>query len=516
MNNNTFQTAVDYYNAKDYGTALSRFTECLQDAEQKPEQGEIGLLYHRIGNCLMKLRDHEEAIHAYTQATADSAYDAIGAVNTNLGNAYAALHDYDNAVKHYEIAVSDRGYATPYKAYSGMGKAYLKLGKSADAGSAFRSAALDEANPNPVPALLNLGICFMALGRPGDAVASYESALQFDMDVDTKNKLYANLGQAYVADGKMQQGVNAFEMALADKTYFLNDAASVDYQRAVGAVAQGTDVMDPLDGTASADVSGLDISGDGVPVYHETDEDAANAHPLNMADSYGVEDNYETGDERFFNASDEELERWSRGVARQDRKRRNVGLKVLVTLIVLALLALSAGLLAYTQGWGYPSQQTVVQNLFTDKNLSASHDFMPGISSDDIATMLDPVITDENVVIDGVESEMNSSVVYATATTSEGGTVNYKISLARDGLGWKLTNVELYFPSQESGSTVSATSASTEATSASSSASSSAAAQADTQPAEELDQGDAAQAEEGAEQAAEEGAEQPVEEGAEG
>lgn len=492
MNNNTFQTAVDYYNAQDYGTALSRFTECLQDSEQTPEPGEIGLLYHRIGNCLMKLRDHEEAIHAYTQAAADSSYEAIGAVNTNLGNAYAALHDFDNAVKHYEIAVSDRGYDTPYKAYSGMGKAYLKLGKSADAGSAFRSAALDEANPNPVPALLNLGICFMALGRPADAVASYESALQFDMDSDTKNRLYANLGQAYVADGKMQQGVNAFETALADKTYFLNDAASVDYQRAVGAVAQGTDIMDPVDGMGSADVSGLDITGDGVPVYHETDEELANANPLNLANSYGVEDDYQTGDERFFNASDEELERWSRGVARQDRKRRNVGLKALVTLIVLALLLAAAGLLAYTQGWGYPSQQTVVHNLFTDKNLSGAHDFVSGVSSDDVATMLDPVVQDENVVIDGVDSAMNTSVVYATANTGEGGQVSYKITLARDGIGWKLSNVELYFPSQgdsdSSGASLantaeqqtassaasSATSAATSATSATSAATSAA------------------------------------------
>lgn len=515
MNTNTFQTAVDYYNAKDFGQALSRFTECLQDTDSAPEPGEIGLLYHRIGNCLMKLRDHEEAIHAYTQSTADSAYEAIGAVNTNLGNAYAALHDYDNAVKHYEIAVSDRGYETPYKAFSGMGKAYLKLGKSAEAGSAFRSAALDDANPNPVPALLNLGICFMALGRPADAVASYESALQFDMDTDTKNKLYANLGQAYVADGKMQQGVNAFEMALADKTYFLNDAASVDYQRAVGAVAQGTDVMDPLEGDGGADVSGLDISGDGVPVYHETDVDAANANPLNLANSYGVEDDYESGDDRFFNASDEELENWSRGVARQDRKRRNVGLKVLVTLIVLALLALAAGLLAYTQGWGYPSQQTMVKNLFVDKNMSGAHDFLPGISSEDIATMLDPVVQDENVVIDGVESAMNTSVVYATAHTEEGGQVSYKISLARDGIGWKLTNVELYFPSQGEASAQASAAATPSQSDTSTSAGSEAALQQTEQPAEEQPAEAEQPAEGEAEQPMEAEAEQPAEEEAE-
>ena len=64
---------------------------------------------------------------------------------------------------------------------------------------AFREAALDEGNPDPTKALLNLGVCFMALNRPVDAVASYESALQFDMVPDIRHKLYANLGQAYVA-----------------------------------------------------------------------------------------------------------------------------------------------------------------------------------------------------------------------------------------------------------------------------------------------------------------------------
>ena len=55
------------------------------------------------------------------------------------------------------------------------------------------------------------------LNRPADAVASYESALQFDMDAATRNKMYANLGQAYVALGQMQKAMSAFESALADK-----------------------------------------------------------------------------------------------------------------------------------------------------------------------------------------------------------------------------------------------------------------------------------------------------------
>ena len=170
--------------------------------------------------------------------------------------AYASLRDYTNAINCFEKSVADTTNPTPYKSYMGMGNALMKLGKSAEAGVAFREAALDESNPDPTKALLNLGVCFMALNRPADAVASYESALQFDMQPATRNKLQASLGQAYVACGQMEKAVHAFEEAIADKTYYLSDSASVDYQRAVGAVAQGTSEPVSYTHLATTSISG--------------------------------------------------------------------------------------------------------------------------------------------------------------------------------------------------------------------------------------------------------------------
>ena len=240
MNNELFDRANERYRLRDYRGALMAFTECLQDTNFPLTPGEMGLLYHQIGNCLVKLKNPREAIQAYSQATADTAYRALATVECNLGMAYASLRDYTNAINCFEKSVADTTNPTPYKSYMGMGNALMKLGKSAEAGVAFREAALDESNPDPTKALLNLGVCFMALNRPADAVASYESALQFDMQPATRNKLQASLGQAYVACGQMEKAVHAFEEAIADKTYYLSDSASVDYQRAVGAVAQGT------------------------------------------------------------------------------------------------------------------------------------------------------------------------------------------------------------------------------------------------------------------------------------
>ncbi|MCL1798297.1 MAG: tetratricopeptide repeat protein [Eggerthellaceae bacterium] len=447
MNNEIFQQAHLAYEAKDFQTARNGFTKCLHDAQSPLAPGELGLLYHQIGNCLVKLKDYHEAIHAYTQATADSLYDASGVVNHNLGMAYAALHDYENAIRHFELAVTDAKYDTPFKAYSSMGNALLKLGKSAEAGVAFRQAALDERNPDPTKALLNLGICFMALNRPQDAIASYESALPFSMDTATRNKLFANLGQAYVAAGQMQQAVAAFETALADKSYHLNDSASVDYQLAVAAIASGaaetTGSLMPL----GADMSGLDVITAEPAGYAEDGEYIEEQDPYYYPEAYGMQDGYESSDDRFFNASDEELEQWSKGIARQQRRHRNVGLKVAVGIIVVLLLALAALAFAYTQGFGYPTQESVIEELFADPEAAADTVFID--TAADITEMVNIIVADPAARIDGMNRSMSESVAFVTARTQQGGDVQYKVTLVRDMIGWKVSHVEIYYASQQ-------------------------------------------------------------------
>ena len=436
--------------ALDYNRALDLYSRCLQDTANPPEPGEIGLIYHQLGNCLTKLRSYYEAIQAYTHAAADSEYDAVGTVNCNMGMAYAALRDWTNAVKHFEIAVSDRNYPTPYKAYTGMGNALLKQGKSAEAGVAFREAALDESNPDPTKALLNLGVCFMSLNRPADAVASYESALQFDMSTETRNKMYASLGQAYVATGQMAEAVEAFEKAIADKTYFLSDSASVDYQRAVAAVAQGN-AENTQAIPAIADTSGLDVITDAPVDIHEqepyvVDEEAV-SEDYYFADQFTKKGDYAPkSDERFFNSSDEELEQWSRDVVKLERKRRGVGLKVLIVIILLILALLGGALALFMLGFGFPSQESVVNDLFNDPTSASVYaDAVSDEDKKDIAALITPGSKPQ---VDGVDKSMTESTAYVTATTPKGGDVTYEVKMARAGLGWKVVDVSLYFASQ--------------------------------------------------------------------
>ena len=447
MNNEVFQQAQMAYSAKDYATALQLFAQCMQDTAYPIAAGESGLLCHQMGNCLMKLGNVTEAINAYTQATADTSYNALGSVYYNLGSAYAGLRDYENAITNFQLASADAKYNSRYKANTGLGSALLKLGKTAEAGVAFREAALDETNPDPTKALLNLGLCFMTLNRPSDAVVSYESALQFPMAAETKNKLYANLGQAYVACGQMQKAVNAFESALADKTYFLSDSASVDYQRAVGNVAQGTMEIPRAQEDTYQDESGFDVSNDPYaasdyyePGRYEEDDYVNGGGYLPMAGETGEND-------AFFNASDEEVDSWARSMEVQ-KKHHGVGFKIFIVLLILVVIVFGVGVYAYSQGHGYPSQATVIEKLFSDPASAKGEVFVSSLSDSDLTTMLQPVVTDANATIDGINSSMTYSTAYVTATTPEGGSVRYQVTLSRDGLGWKISDVELYFDSQ--------------------------------------------------------------------
>lgn len=448
MNKDLFHQANMMVMAGDYETALRLYQATLSDDESL-EPGDKGLLHHRIGNCYTKMKRYDEAIDWYNQASADTDYDACGSLNYNIGMAYAALRDYTNAVKHFEISISDSGYKKVYKAHLALGNVLLKMGKSAEAGVEFREAALDEANPDPTKALLNLGVCFMALDRPADAVASYESALQFDMKQNVRNKLYASLGQAYVACGQMQKAVESFEQSIADRTYFLSSSATVDYQRAVAAVSQGTAETTQAIPSLANDTSGLDVSVSttDAPGAHQDEQKAADNDNYYYADAY---DNAPYGDseERFFNATDEELERWSRGVVKQDRKRRGVGLKILIAFMVVILLALAGGVVLYLQGYGYPTQQQTVEKLFTNTNGNDTQVFHPRVKEADIKNMKSLITPNANVSIDKVAAGASISKVFVTASEGESGAIRYQITLARDLVGWKITNVELYFASR--------------------------------------------------------------------
>ena len=69
--------------------------------------------------------------------------------------------------------------------------------------------------------------------------------------------------------------------------------------------------------------------------------------------------------------------------------------------------------------------------------------------ADKVDAAMKGVVQDKNVKVDGVDKSMSNSTVYVTAATEDGGEVNYRIEMVRDLLGWKVSNIEMFFPSQQ-------------------------------------------------------------------
>ena len=446
MNETTFSRAAGLYHAGDYRGALRKYTECLKDEQSPLKPGEFGAVYHHIGNCLMKMKNPEEAIRAYTQAEEDAAYTADGSLHTNIGKALSSLKEYDKAIDEFQKAIDTPGYNSRYKALMSLGNIQMKMGNSADAGRNFREAALDQNNPDPAKSLLNLGVCFMSLGRPEDAIASYASARDFDMSKDTKNRLLSSLGQAYAANGQPSEAIECFKEVTADGTYQLSDSASVDFSRCI------TDVQ-KLEKEAEAaaqvaDMSGLDVS---------TADDLTNTSEAYFQDDGtqmldrvpGYVNAYEGDEDKFFTATEDEIKEIYKAQAKKDRKRRGVGLKIFLTIVIIIVILVVGAAVGYIFGFGFPTQEMTTEELFTNPTTTSSA-FSSSVGESSKKQMVDSLVTDPSVEVTGVARDMNESKVYATAKTEQGGEMKYLITMKRELVGWKVSNVELYFSSQNS------------------------------------------------------------------
>jgi len=443
MDRMKFSSAQSLYDAGEYDRAREMFAALLQDTAAL-EPGDTGHILHMVGNCLTKQRRFEEAAVVYRRALEDPAYLKRGSLDVNLGLALSAQKRYQEAIGCFEAALADKTYETPYKAYAALGNAQLKMGNAVDAGTNYRRAALENNNPDPARPLVNLGVCFMALNRPSDAVESYITALEFEADGPSRCKTYANLGQAYVATGRMSEAVDAFEAALADGTYHLSDAAFVDYQRARSTV----------EAEEAAD-AGLDRFEDPYAAASEPTGSFAATGTMGYQPApagYYPED-YSTippaDDTGFFSLTDEEIDRQGRSLERDQRRARNIGPKIfLVLAIILLLLVIAAGAL-YFKGYGYPLQETVVTEMFSAYDVGGDYQrYWANADTADIDSAMTSVAKTSDVSVDAVQRDMTGSTAQVTATLPEGGEVHYVVTLGRDGLGWKIMDIQLVFQSQ--------------------------------------------------------------------
>lgn len=504
MDISTFNRAKAAYDAKDWETASLLFSTCTDGAG-------AGEAAHLRGNALMRLGRVQEAVNAYMQAAADTSYANKGAVYTNLGKAQAALGDYRGAVASLRRALEDTTYSGTYKTLLALGGAYSKLGDARNAGVAYRKAALEENNPDPAKALINLGVCFVQLSRPADAAEAYRTALDFSQDVNERNMIQSNLGQAYVASNRMAEAVSAFGAAVANG-YHLLPPAQADYERAQAAVGalssrgkggSTAELLASYGAAAGTDGSGLD----------PLDPLGRSGEVMPSPDESG-----------FFDITDEDIEAASRAsrkgakaakaakgvpaVAQVAQKRSShVGLKVLVCVLVVLVAAVVACAVLYTQGYGVPSQESAVDGLVTavDDGADTSAYWAAGISAQARQQALEDVPASATHEIVGMDQAGQTSVALVRLTLEQGGELYYRVSLVREGLGWKVSDIAAEHSSVTDDTYAEATSEPKAAPAASASAES-AASETAAAPAETPAEGEAADA-----AAPAEDAEQPAE-----
>jgi len=447
---NYSQAELAYRNG-DYVAALKGYYSALKEDNADFAPGETGLLYYRIGNCLLKMHTFNEAAISYQKALEDPSFASKTAVQVNLGKAQLGLGRFEDSVQSFKAALSDSTYAKPYQAEMGLGNAYTKLGMIVDAGTAYRNAALDERNPNPPKALMSLGTCFMALGRPEDAIESYNAVFEFDPVQAVAQKTYESLGQAFTEAGHYLEAVDAFSRALSPGGFALSADAQADYNKALGILRESQAYSDNSAGFNTPAFSGVNpelepiVDADGHTVYG-----AGNVPTVN-----------DTG---FFDVAESDLVQLSKRQMKGQRKLRHTGLKVVLAIIIVLIVVLGAAVFGYTQGYGWPTQETVINNVFAAKvnNTDATQYWIGATDAQrqDVKRIMDMVAPTTSIDIVYINKGMSSTDVVVAAHLQGGGIQYYQITLVRSGIGWKMSNLDLYFPSN-SGATNSTTTTTT-------------------------------------------------------
>ena len=145
----------------------------------------------------------------------------------------------------------------------------------------------------------------------------------------------------------------------------------------------------------------------------------------------------------FFAAQQQDFQDWTQNAKKKHRHR---GLKIFLVILILLALVGGAGTYAYVQGIGFPSQQDQITALFNDP--SNNEVYASDLDDNAKSRIADMVVTSSTITVNGTTNSFSTADAYVTATTQQGGEIPYQISLVRDGLGWKISNVSLSFASQ--------------------------------------------------------------------
>lgn len=431
MNPQILEQARAAYRAGDYSGAASMFS-----AVKAP--GEVaGEVDHLRGNALMHLGLFSDAAASYASALDDAAYGKKGALLTNQGKALLAAGDVVSAAEAFSAATQDTTYPTPYKAFMGLGDSYTAAGRIAEAGTAYRQAALDGTNPAPATALSKLGACFVSMGRPLDAIESYRMALDYVDPRDDARGINAGLGQAFAAAGRAADALDAFQKATADGIYRLTPEQADDLAR----------VHDQLD--AAAAQTAISQTASNPASAYDQDAEVDPLDPMGKSGQF-MPDPSDTG---FFSLTEAEMVQQDRAQAKVRRRHRHVGLKVFLVILLLLIIAVGALGFCYTQGFGFPSQESVLTELFQDvtdgKTEEAKSLISDNLDDQSKSLIVSSIPSGATPTISGMDKSMTECTAKVSVQLSAGGTQDYEVVFSRGSnhIGWVISSIDTDFSS---------------------------------------------------------------------
>lgn len=445
MDDARFQEAQRALAAKDYRGAAEGFLSAA-GGPGAPGNGEA---YHLAGNALMRLRKYQHAVTVYQHALRDTSYPKMSAVLVNLGTAQAALGCYDDAVLAFNTALADPTYSKRYKALQGRAGAMYAMGRYDEAARDYIGAA-EPGNPDRGRAFNNLGLSLAAEGKPAEAVEAYKAALATDT-YNGKGKAAANLGIAYAALGKHADAVKAFEQASAGYGYALSGVALSAYEaskRAVPAAPQRATVEAWDTGEQAAAAAPALVSAGVGGVAEERIEPVEPAAPIDQAAIEAALPVSEEEAEEFFTRTDKDMKALDRERRREERaEQRSAGnawtRAAGAALGVVLVIGIVAGV--FFAGYGYPTQRGTVGGMLDAYHSGKSvTDFWVAAAPTDGVNKEMATIPPNFAAytVDTIDRSAFTSKVTITVKLDKGAPLRYRISLSREGLGWKVMGID--------------------------------------------------------------------------
>lgn len=129
------------------------------------------------------------------------------------------------------------------------------------------------------------------------------------------------------------------------------------------------------------------------------------------------------------------------------QKKKSPGKTALVVILFVIAGCIVAGSVLFCFGFGIPSQEMVAKELFNNPIEATNTVFADNLSDKKKADLSAMVSQDANARVDAVIRSVNDSMVFVTGQTDKGADVTYKIKMTRNFIGWKISNIELSFSS---------------------------------------------------------------------